>query len=487
MYRLCSVLPPPEAPCRTAPRLWNPLFSATVFAIGLLFSLHAYSQAPSTPVPSTFFGMTSIVPSSEYPTVSIGNFGKESAAEWGYIEPNAPTGGGCPGTANCAHTYNWSTLDSYVSTAAAHGIPFMWTWDYAPSWATGGAGCGSSARCTGNITDLADMDAFVQALVTRYDGNHGHGTIQAYETGNEVWSSGGFTGTMSQLVTIINRMVRDIRAANPNAKVGGPVGEGAPDYYYVSGGKIDQFFAAGGTKDFNFITFHGYPHHSDDSPEYLVGSCVPSGSSDGHGEVACIKAMMARNGIPSSTPIWMTEGGWADSSYSNCVNRTGGGSSTTGCENTTNNVLKQAFVSRYMLEMWSAGVSRANWYDWGNRGWGTLCVPGSCGATTAASAWQQVYNWMVGSTMTTPCAIESGSIWTCGLTLSGGTQALAVWNTSGSSGYPVPSAYTQYSDLSGNTNSAGSSVTIDITPILLRGGVVATAPKPPTSLRIVVQ
>lgn len=451
------------------------------------FSVNAYSQVNSGPVPKSFFGMTSIVPTTEYPTVSIGNLGKESAAEWGYIEPNAPTGGGCPGAANCTHTYNWSTLDSYVSTAAAHGIPFMWTWDYAPSWATGGAGCGSAATCTGNITDLVDMDAFMQALVTRYDGNHGHGTIQAYEMGNEIWSSGDFTGSMPQLVTIINRLVNDIRTANPNAKVGGPVGENAPDYYYVSGGKFDQFFAAGGTKDLDFISFHGYPHHSDASPEYLIGSCVPSGSSDGHGEVACIKAMMTRNGIPSSTPIWMTEGSWGDSSYSNCVNATGGGSGSVGCQSTTNNTLKQAFVSRYMLELWSAGVSNANWYDWGNRGWGTLCASGSCGATTAAGAWQQVYDWMVGSTMTTPCGIQSGSVWTCGLTLNDGTQALVVWDTSGSSSYSVPTGYTQYSDLGGNTSSAGSSVTIDITPILLRGGAVSAAPKPPSSLTAVVQ
>lgn len=459
----------------------------SVFALVQSLSSVAYSQSASTSVPSSFFGMTSIVPSSEYPTVSIGNFGKESAAEWGYIEPNPPTGSGCPGTVNCTHTYNWSLLDSYVSTAAAHGIPFTWTWDYAPSWATGGAGCGTSATCTGNITDLADMDAFVQAMVTRYDGNHGHGTIQAYETGNEIWSSGDFTGTMSQLVTIVNRLVNDIRAANPKAKVGGPVGENYPDYYYVSGGKIDQFFAAGGTKNFDFIPFHGYPHHSDASPEYLLGACVPSGSSDGHGEVACIKAMMARNGIPSSTPIWMTEGSWGDTSYSNCVDSTGGGSSSVGCENTTNNALKQAFVSRYMLALWSAGVASADWYDWGSRGWGTLCTPGACGPGTAAAAWQQIYNWMVGSTVTTPCAIESGSTWTCGLTLSDGTQALAVWNTSGSSAYSVPTGFTEYSDISGNTNSVGSSVTIGIVPTLLRGGSAATAPKPPSSLTASVQ
>jgi len=246
----------------------------------------------------------------------------------------------------------------------------------------------------------------------------------------------------------------------------------------MPGAQYDQLFAAGMTKKFDFISFHGYPHHSDDSPEYLTGPCVPSGSNDGHGEVACIQAMMIRNGIPASTPIWMTEGGWGDNSYSNCVNAMGGGSSSIGC-NQASITLKEAFVSRYMLELWSSGGSSMNWYAWDNSGWGSL--------GSAPTAFQQTFNWMVGSTMTAPCAIYSGTTWTCAFTRSGGAQALAVWDTAGSGSFTVPAGYADYVNLSGTktTISAGATITIGIQPVLLEGTATA-APAPPTGLTAIV-
>ena len=73
--------------------------------------------------------------------------------------------------------------------------------------------------------------------------------------------------------------------------------------------------------------------------------------------------------------------------------------------------------------------------------------------------------------MSTPCA-ANGTVWTCGLSRSNGYQALAVWDTAGTSTFSVPSQYTQYQDLEGGTSSvSGSSVTIGTEPILLTNGV----------------
>src|SRR5438477_502986 len=85
------------------------------------------SGEPGGPIRASLFGMNfsgGNAPA-EYSTltVSIGNMGKESAAEWGWIEPNRPVGAGCPGTVNCTHSYDWSTLDGYVATASAHNLP----------------------------------------------------------------------------------------------------------------------------------------------------------------------------------------------------------------------------------------------------------------------------------------------------------------------------------------------------------------------------
>jgi hypothetical protein len=80
--------------------------------------------------------------------------------------------------------------------------------------------------------------------------------------------------------------------------------------------------------------------------------------------------------------------------------------------------------------------------------------------------------------MTKACA-DSGTVWTCGLTLANALQALAVWNTAGNSGYSPAAQYTTYGDLGGRTNSVIGPVTIGIQPILLQGTAVAAAPPPP--------
>jgi hypothetical protein len=421
--------------------------------LALLFVCHiALAQA----VPSTFFGMNSFNPSSDFPSVPIGNFGKEASAEWGYIEPNAPTGSGCPGTVNCEHAYNWSTLDSYVSAANNHGVPFMFTFDQSPPWAVGGLGCsGSPVQCTGVITDTADFDAFVKALVQRYDGNHGQGTIQAYETGNEE----DYSGSPTQLAAQANEYANDIRSTNPNALVVGP-GKDNPISEFQSGGFFDQWWTAWQSINPNAhldaVTFHGY----DGGIATLIAG--PCGASQG-GYAACVKSAILRNGLPANTPIWDTEGSWGE----------GANSSLTMQQ-------KVGFVGSFMLLNWSNGVSRQNWYAWNNSQFGTLCSSGTpCTPNAAATAYQQVYNWMVGNTMSTPCS-ASGTVWTCGFTNANGSTSLAVWNTTGSSGYRPASQYTQSKDLSGKTTSVSGAITIGIEPLLLE--TPSSTPDAPSGL-----
>jgi hypothetical protein len=443
----------------------------------LLLPTWAAAQTPSTPVPVTFFGQNLITPSN-YPNVAIGNMGKECCAEWGWIEPNAPVGG--------VHTYNWATLDSFVSQATiSHHDVFMWTMDEAPPWATGNSGCdgGSPNQCTGVITDTVDFQAFITALATRYDGAHGHGLISAYETGNEH----DYTGTPAQMAAQINLYVNAIHAANPAALIAG-VGQENADTYYLSGNFFDQVFAAwkaiNPSATFDALTFHGYPHgccsspssFSPMNPEVVAGTC--KGDPQGNGGYAdCLRAAIIRNGLPSSTQIWDSEGSWGvNTNFATNTGCSGGGCTT----------LQVAYVGRSMLLNWSAGVSRQNWYSWDNGAWGTMCTGGPpCTPNAVGVAYAQVYSWMVGSTMTKSCAVESGTVWTCTLNLTNGSQALAVWNSSGSSTYTPPTLYTQYNDLAGNTTPLGATVTIGIQPILLESNAAAR-PFPPTNLIVVV-
>jgi hypothetical protein len=101
-----------------------------------------------------------------------------------------------------------------------------------------------------------------------------------------------------------------------------------------------------------------------------------------------------------------------------------------------------------------------------------------------AIAYQEVYNWMVGATMSSPCTMASDSTWTCTLTRPNGYQALAVWNSTTTTSYTPASQYKQYLDLAGNTNPVNGTVTIGYNPILLLN---QSRPTPPTNLTVTVK
>ena len=144
--------------------------------------------------------------------------------------------------------------------------------------------------------------------------------------------------------------------------------------------------------------------------------------------------------------------------------------------------LQAAFVARYHMIAWSLGIASEFWYQYDNQAEGTLLLipppPQLPSLTEAGIAYQQVYNWMVGRSMTSPCSLTSptGTIWNCTLTAPGGYQGLVVWDTSESCSngtctthsYSVGAQYLQYRDLSGNIYQiSGNSVQIGIKPILV--------------------
>ena len=124
--------------------------------------------------------------------------------------------------------------------------------------------------------------------------------------------------------------------------------------------------------------------------------------------------------------------------------------------------------------IWAAGYEQANWYDWDDSEWGTLCtaVPGGTCAPmpVPVAAYDQTYNWLVGKVMYNGCSTAiDGVTWSCQLAAPGGYTGLIVWDTAGNESYtpPSPSLYTQYRDLAGNvTHYSGGAVTVGLKPIL---------------------
>jgi hypothetical protein len=326
--------------------------------------------------------------------------------------------------------YNWATLDNSVQMAQSHGDRIEFTFGNTPAWA--------ASAVTLPPANIEDWDNFVQAVATRYKGK-----IEAYEAWNEVNSTGFYTGTMAQLVTMQQHAYTIIKASDPAAIVLSPSFAGG------GMGTLQSFLAAGAANYIDGVAVHLYPWPvSNPTPEVNIPGWIDTYRSD-----------MTQYGI-GSKPIWNTEYGW-------------------GLNSDLPNADDQAaFLARSYLLWWSKGIARTYWYAYDNVDWGTLRVnnsgtPGTL--TEAGNAYNTVYGWMVGSTMSQPCAADSNGIWSCQLTKANGAVTLAVWNPAGASSYAT-GTYTQYQDLLGNvSNITGGAVTIGTKPILLQGSPAAIA------------
>ena len=147
--------------------------------------------------------------------------------------------------------------------------------------------------------------------------------------------------------------------------------------------------------------------------------------------------------------------------------------------------MEAAFVARFAIMNWASGAVRSYWYQWDNPSYGTewnLTSINGCSILfdnngyicKAGTAQQQVYDWLVGSTLGA-CNVN-GTVWTCTLTQSSGLQAELIWDSSQSCSngsctttqQSAPAMYTTYTDLTGANYSVNGTVPVGIKPILLQ-------------------
>ncbi len=386
-------------------------------------------QTPSIPVPPTFFA-DHLINKTDWFTVPTGALGKGTEVNWAYSEPQRGV-------------YNWANLDAWVATAQSHNVDYFFSNDQVPQWAASNTSTcsptypGSNVTgCSSGVSNIQDWDDFVTALVTRYKGK-----IKIYELWNE--PNTYFSGTYAEMVQLTQHMHDIVRSIDPNAIIVAPSytcsSASFPEYAGCVS-SLDGYLNAGGVTDVDAVPLHGYPHHDNQTAEAIITT------------IGTYQQIMAKHGL-SGKELWDTEGSWGDSSYSTC------------CQNASADQ-QVAFVARHYLLHWSAGVTRYYWYSWDNSGWGTLWDP-SGGTHAAGVAYGQVYNWMVGATMTQACAIQSGTVWTCTLTRPNGYTGLVVWNTAGNSSYNAASNFSTYRDLTGKSSAITGTLTIGPKPILL--------------------
>ena len=337
--------------------------------------------------------------------------------------------------------YDWSHLDSWLSTAQQHGVTsILYTFGGTPSWISShptDSTCSyAPGRCDpprdlnadGSGTDAA-WQAFVRALAS-----HSAGRIKYWQMWNTPNDARQWRGTPQQLVRMAKDARAIIRSVDSTALIiGPPTGNYHVKLSYpcYAANIIAKFLAAGGGQYVDVIAFHSYftDYDRPDTAEDIVPM------------IQCVVSTMKTYG-QSGKPIWTTEGGWGKST------------------DLSNADAQAAFVARTYLIQRSMGVQRFYWYAWNNLNWGTLWS--TSGMRKSGQAYQQVSNWLIGSTITRPCAQSSG-IWECGLTLASGKIAQPVWSASSKS-YNVPSFFTKYSDLTGATYSVPGSHVITVGP-----------------------
>jgi hypothetical protein len=260
-----------------------------------------------------------------------------------------------------------------------------------------------------------------------------NGVIQMYEGWNE---PGGWSLTTAQFVALETDFLNTVRANDSGAQVCSPafiIDPAFPSYATL----MNDFFSNGAPKTWDCYDFH----INEPTPEAQIT------------DINTFKTVLTNNGIdPSSVTIYATEAGrWG------------------GCAATISGMTEQAYIARIELLYWANNVKRHYWYAYDSCG-ALTNQPSTSILNPAGIGYGNVESWMVGATMSTPCA-ANGTVWTCGLSRPNGYQALAVWDTAGTNTFAAPSQYTQYQDLEGNTNSISGSVTIGPEPILLTNGV----------------
>lgn len=410
--------------------------------------------------------------------------------------------------------YDFSVLDSFLNEFYLNGISdVLYTIGQVPGWASSNAsdlncdfadqtnttagGCDLNADINkdGTGTD-ATYIAFVTALAQHVNDPtylQTHAKITSWEPWNEWYRNPvvypNFSATTEH--TSINatyaqmvRMTEDLRCVligtgcvsggaytakgiDPTAKIVSPsdgedqqhslaifqnflycngTGSAAP----IAGSNCNASNA--GSSYVDVINTHFYePPALNLQPENLMSN----GSQTG--DVA------AYNNVLSATdkqkPFWSGEGSWGDDDrfatiYPDSADQ------------------EAAWVARYYLSGWSAGLARMYWYAYDSPHYGQLWNGSSL--DSAGQAYNILNKWLLGAKLSSACS-ANGSVWTCSLTLSNGSAALIIWDTSQTctngtcptTSQSVSSTFASAQDLTGTNNSFSGTVNVGIKPILL--------------------
>jgi len=387
-------------------------------------SANATITSATIVVPSSFFGLTVLNFEAMSPSMTFGTTRSWDAwpnLDWSDANPSAGV-------------YDFTSLDAFIAMNQARGADIIYTFGRTPLWASsqptapGPYGLGECAP----PANMSSWDDYVTAVAT-----HAADRIKYWELWNEPEYANFYCGDIPTLVTMAQHASRIVKGIDPTALILSPG---------VSGGLagpawLGTFLSDGAAASVDVIAFHGYWTATAED----IGTLISS-----------YKTTMAANDV-TAKPMWDTESSWAGSA-----------------DQTTPTIPQQVgFVAKDYLLHWSQGISRFVWYAYdGGPIWGGLLTVANV-ESPAATSYGQIYRWMVGASLATPCSEDATTgIWTCTLSRAGGYTAEVVWipdpTETVAIAFPAPSQYTVYRNLAGNVYTISNhSVVIGDQPILL--------------------
>lgn len=196
----------------------------------------------------------------------------------------------------------WRAYDEIAAAASARGLAVLAIVAYTPAWATDGP------EFSGVPRQVADWSDFCYRAADRY-----RGAIDHWEIWNEPNLRRFWSGSRSEYVErILRPAAQAIRAANPEAKIGGPalahhVGDGR-DWH---GWLLDVLRDAGDELD--FLTHHAYDLEDPAGVLRRLTAATPFGRDPARwGELEpSLREVLEWAGF--DRPVWLTETGWVTS------------------------------------------------------------------------------------------------------------------------------------------------------------------------------
>jgi hypothetical protein len=361
-------------------------------------------------------------------------------------------------------SYNWSDMDKWLDSIAANhsGGCVIYTFGWVPFWIaptsptscqlSGGALVYGSACPPTDLTSTGSpsFNAFVTALVGHCSaaGNCVSKYIQYWELWNEPDVAVTWTGTVLQMYQMLAPIVPIIKAAIPGAQMLGPsVTDNATTSVAWMTSFVQNEVSSGILS--NIYSFHIYLQNK--TPETAI---TAANGGLNNGVLAQVTPNTATSGW-TQQPWWITETNFANSTQPNPYT----------CDTTLYSAADCAGqVVRWQLLINSNGGVNVTWYSW---------MVGVGSVPQNEQAYYSMMQYLEGGSFPSPCSSTSnGAIqtWTCSFTEANGANALWVWTpTEAGTSFTVPSGYTDYRDLGGNTTSvsSGQTVAISVEPILL--------------------